>query len=109
MDTPPGLNKPRPLRRPKDQQQAAEMLTATWDVIPDSIQTELQALRLGPQPQEEPGLTDLLKSHMSAICQEVQALTAPIPQTEKEIAQQLKQQEEPVDPQEPAASQIRSS
>ena len=97
MDTPPGLNKPRPLRRPKDQQQAAELLTATWDVIPDSIQTKLQALGLGPQPQEEPGLTDLLKTHMSALPQEVQAvvtrlLTAPLPQTEKEIAQQLKQQ-----------------
>ena len=35
MDSPPGLARPRPLRRSKDQQQAAELLTATWDVIPD--------------------------------------------------------------------------
>lgn len=96
MDTPPGLTKPRPLRRPKDQQQAAELLTATWDVIPDTIQTKLQALGLGPQPPEEPGLTDILKTHMASLPQEVQAvvtrLTAPIPQSEKDIAQQLKQQ-----------------
>ena len=88
--------KPRPLRKPKDQQQAAELLQATWDVIPDTIQTKLQALGLGPQPQEEPGLTDILKTHMASLPQEVQAvvtrLTASIPQTEKEIAQQLKQQ-----------------
>ena len=75
---------------------AAELLTATWDVIPESIQAKLQALGLGPQPQEEPVLTDLLKTHMSALPQEAQAvvtrLTAPIPQTEKNIAQQLKQQ-----------------
>ena len=96
IDAPPGLTKPRPLRKPKDQQQAAELLQATWDVIPDTIQTKLQALGLGPQPQEEPGLTDILKTHMASLPQEVQAvvtrLTAPIPQTEKEIAQQLKQQ-----------------
>ena len=96
MDTPPGLNRPRPLRRPKDQQQAAELLTANWDVIPDTIQTKLQALGLGPQPPEEPGLTDILKTHMTSLPPQVQAvvtkLTAPIAQTEKEIAQQLKQQ-----------------
>ena len=41
-------------------------------------------------------LTDILKTHMTSLPPEVQAvvtkLTAPIPQTEKEIAQQLKQQ-----------------
>ena len=96
MDTPPGLNRPRPLRRPKDQQQAAELLTANWEAIPQTIQSKLQALGLGPQPQEEPGLTDILKTHMTSLPPEVQAvvtkLTTPIPQTEKEIAQQLKNQ-----------------
>ena len=96
LDTPPGLSRPRPLRRPKDQQQAAELLTANWESIPDTIQSKLQALGLGPQPQEEPGLTDILKTHMTSLPPEVQAvvtkLTTPLPQTEKEIAQQLKHQ-----------------
>ena len=86
-DSPPGLSRPKPLRKPKDQQTAAELLTATWDVIPEDIQHKLQAVGLGPQPPEEPALTDILKTHMSALPPEVQEvvirLTEPLPQTEE--------------------------
>ena len=96
LDTPPGLSRLRPLKQHKEQATAAELLASTWDVIPDHIQTKLTALGYGPPPQEEPELTELLKSHMTALPQEVQdvvtKLTQPIPDTEKELAQKLKSQ-----------------
>ena len=92
LDTPPGLHRPRPLKQNKDQAAAAELLASTWDVIPEGIQSKLTA----PPPQEEPELTELLKSHMTALPQEVQAvvtkLTQPLPDTEKDLAQKLKAQ-----------------
>ena len=96
LDTPPGHHRPRPLKQNKDQAAAAELLATTWDVIPEGIQSKLTALGYGPQPQEEPELTELLKSHMTALPQEVQAvvtkLTQPLPDTEKDLAQKLKAQ-----------------
>ena len=80
----------------KEQATTAELLASTWDVIPEGIQTKLTALGYGPPPQEEPELTEFLKSHMTALSQEVQAvvtkLTQPLPDTEKELAQKLKAQ-----------------
>ena len=71
-------------------------MASTWEVIPEAIQAKLTALGYGPPPQEEPELTELLKSHMTALPQEVQdvvtKLTQPIPDTEKELAQKLKSQ-----------------
>ena len=71
-------------------------MASTWEVIPEAIQAKLTALGYGPPPQEEPELTELLKSHMTVLPQEVQAvvtkLTQPLPDTEKELAQKLKAQ-----------------
>ena len=82
------------LKQTKEQATAVELIASTWDVIPEGIQTKLTALGYGPPPQEEPELTGLLKSHMTALPQEVQAvvteLTQPLPDTEKELAQKLK-------------------
>ena len=82
MDTPPGLNKLQPPKKAKDQQTAAELLASTWDVIPEGVQSKLQALGFGPSQPEDPELTDLLKTHMSALPQAVQdvvnRLTQPI-------------------------------
>ena len=58
MET-PGLAKLKPLRRPKDQQAASDLLASTWDVTPKSIRAKLQALGLGPKQPAEPELTDL--------------------------------------------------
>ena len=88
LDTPPGLF--------QSAASQAELLASTWDVIPGPIQAKLAALGYGPPPQEEPELTELLKSHMTALPQEVQdavtKLTQPIPDSEKELAQKLKAQ-----------------
>lgn len=94
MDTPPGLTKLRPLKKGKDQQAAAELLASTWDVIPEGIQGKLQPLGLGPPPQEEPELTDLLKTHMAALPQAVQEVVTKMtqqgPDTEKDCQQAQK-------------------
>ena len=96
LDSPPGLHRPRPLKQNKEQAAAAELLATTWEVIPEGIQTKLMALGFGPPPPEEPELTELLKTHMTALPQEVQAvvtkLTQPLPDTEKDLAQKLKAQ-----------------
>ena len=96
LDSPPGLYRPRPLKQNKDQAAAAELLATTWEVIPEGIQAKLMALGFGPPPPEEPELTELLKTHMTALPQEVQAvvtkLTQPLPDTEKDLAQKLKAQ-----------------
>ena len=96
LDSPPGLHRPRPLKQNKKQAAAAELLATTWEVIPEGIQTKLMALGFGPPPPEEPELTELLKTHMTALPQEVQAvvtkLTQPLPDTEKALAQKLKAQ-----------------
>ena len=44
LDSPPGLSRLRPLKQNKEQSTAAELLATTWDVIPEPIQTKLQAL-----------------------------------------------------------------
>ena len=96
LDTPPGLPRLRPLKQSKEHASAVELIASTWSVIPEGIQTKLAALGYGPQPPEEPELTELLKSHMTALPQEVQAvvtkLTQPMPDTEKELAHKLKAQ-----------------
>ena len=66
LDTPLRLTKLRPLKKEKEQHTAADLLATTWDVIPENIQTKLQALGY------EPELTKLLKSHMTAPPQAVQ-------------------------------------
>ena len=96
LDSPPGLQKLRPLKKGKNQQTAADLLATTWDVIPGEIQSKLQALGFGPPQPEEPGLAEVLQTHLNALPKAVQdvvnKLTQPIPDTEKEIAQKLKTQ-----------------
>ena len=90
------LNRFKPLKKTKNQQSAAELLATTWEVIPSEIQNKLAALGLGPPPQEEPGLAEILQTHLSALPQAVQdvvnKLNQPLPDTEKELAQKLKTQ-----------------
>ena len=96
IEHPPGLNRFKPLKKTKNQQSAAELLATTWEVIPSDIQGKLAALGLGPPPPEEPGLAEILQTHLSALPQAVQdvinKLKQPLPDTEKELAQKLKTQ-----------------
>ena len=96
LEPPPGLHKLKPLKKTKNQQTAAELLATTWDVIPNEIQTKLAALGLAPPTPAEPGLTELLQTHLNALPQPVQdivnKLSQPMPATEKDLAQQLKTQ-----------------
>ena len=65
-------------------------------MIPSDIQGKLQALGLGPPQPEEPGLAELLQTHLNALPQAVQdvvnKLNQPIPDTEEGLAQKLKTQ-----------------
>ena len=96
LDTPPGLTKFKPLKKTRMQQEATDLLTTSWSVLPEETQAKLQALGMGPSKPEEPELTDILKSHMDALPPQVQQivtkLTAPEPCTEREIATKLKGQ-----------------
>ena len=96
MDHPPALNKFKPLKKNKTQQSAAELLATTWEAIPSDIQGKFQALGLGPPQPEEPGLAEVLQTHLNALPQAVQdvvnKLNQPIPDTEEELAQKLKTQ-----------------
>ena len=96
LDTPPGLTKFRPLKKTKMQQEATDLLTNSWSVLPEDTQAKLQALGIGPSKPEEPELTDILKTHMDALPPQVQQivakLTAPEPCAEREIATKLKGQ-----------------
>lgn len=95
-EAPPGLTKFKPLKRNKVQQEANDLLAPTWTIIPEDIQGKLQALSIGPAKPDEPELTDLLKTHMAVLPQQVQdavtKLTTPEPITEREIAAKLKSQ-----------------
>ena len=99
LDSPPGLQKLRPLKKGKNQQTAADLLATTWDVIPGEIQSKLQALEFGPPQPEEPGLAEVLQTRLNALPKAVQdvvnKLTQPIPNTEKEIAQKMKTHSNP--------------
>ena len=90
------MNKLKPLKENKTQQTAAELLATTWEVIPSDIQGKLQALGYGPPQPEEPGLAEVLQTHLNALPQAAQAvvnkLNQPIPDTEKALAQKLKTQ-----------------
>ena len=90
------MNQLKPLKKNKNQQSAAELLATTWDVIPNEIQGKLAALGLGPPTPAEPGLTEILQTHLNALPQPVQdivnKLSQPIPATEKDLAQKLKTQ-----------------
>ena len=86
LNTPPGLNRLWPLKQHKDQATAAELLASTWEVIPEPIQAKLTALGYGPLRQEEPELTELLKSHTTALPQEVQAVVTKLTQPHRERA-----------------------
>ena len=62
--SPPGLGKFKPLKRSKMRQEATELLSNSWSVLPEDTQAKLQALGIGPSKPEEPELTDTLKTHM---------------------------------------------
>ena len=94
LQPPPGLAKVRPLKISKVQQEATELLSTTWTSLTEDIQSKLQAIGVGPSKPEAPELTDVLKTHMEALPQQVQELvtklTTPEPCTEREIAAKLK-------------------
>ena len=71
---------------------AVELLASTWEVIPTEIHSKLQTLGFGPPPQEEPGLEEILQTHLKELPQAVQDVVNKIPDTEKAIAQKLKAQ-----------------
>ena len=94
LQPPPGLAKVKPLKISKVQQEATELLSTTWTSLTEDIQSKLQAIGIGPSKPEAPELTDVLKTHMEALPQQVQELvtklTTPEPCTEREIAAKLK-------------------
>ena len=96
LDKPPGLRKLKPLKKNTTQQTAVELLATTWEVIPNEIHCKLQALGYGPPQLEEPGLAEVLQTHLKDLPQAVKdvvnKLHQPIPDTEKELAQKLKTQ-----------------
>ena len=93
-DAPPGLAKVKPLKISRVQQEATDLLAATWTTLTEDTQHRLQAIGIGPTKPDEPELKDVLKSHMEALPQQVQdlvtKLTTPEPCTEREIAAKLK-------------------
>ena len=95
-EPPPGLNKLKPLKRTKVQQEATELLSTASTSLSEDTQTKLQAIGIGPTKPDEPQLQEVLKNHMQSLPQQVQdivtKLTTPEPCSEKEIAAKLKGQ-----------------
>ena len=91
LQPPPGLAKVRPLKISKVQQEATELLSTTWTTLTEDIQSKLQAIGIGPSKPEAPELTDVLKTHMEALPQQVQELVTKLTTpAEREIAAKLK-------------------
>ena len=96
LDTPPGLDKLKPLKKTKIQKEATELLEPVWSAMSSELQDKLQHLGIGPKKPPEPDLHEMLKTHMASLPAQVQEvvtrLTAPAPVSEQDIAIKLKGQ-----------------